>query len=479
MRLRTLLFRASGICAFAVAMTLPLYAAADKNDYYNGLDLYHAGDYAGALSAFESQLKKTPGDETVQKWADLARKRIEEDSPPAASGSFAPAAPAAAKTAPPVPKTPKTCAPRPASTAKDDYERGIALYLAKQYPESIEAFRGYLAANPGHMATQQWITLVEGLLPKEAAKSPKALPKVLEPEDKPESPAPSLPREVPVPSKPESPFVKTPAVSASREQEYQIEIARLKLELEESREQTQRAIEQTKKALAIPSPSFQNYEEEKARKAMAQEIDSLREENTRLAAELGAAKKAARPAAPVPDPATERKLTEAQRALSDMTRRYDEAAGGARKQAEAQRALERQTGELEESQNRLRADLKEKDTELADARTELKRAAAEKDREFTAANAKLREADAARLEAERKLADAEREVRDLESSRAETTKLQGLLEQSRAQGLGLAQEMQKERKLREELEARLAEKERLIRAVRSSLGTVSGSAESD
>lgn len=468
--------------AFALFFSASPLHAVDKSDYYRGLDLYHSGDYKGAVEAFEAQLEKTPDDDTVKKWAGLARdevKAVEKESKAAAPQAGQPKplssapAPLASKTKPAAASYASAPAAKPSGSAKDDYERGIAQYLEGNYPSAYESFKRYLVANPGHMATQQWITLVEGLLPKDnepKEKIKKELPRVVnngenlvvavpkpKPAPKPVAAATTVASPAPAPAPkpvaaapaplPASSFMPKPAVAApaanlpSREAALLAEIGRLRAELSESEAMTQRAIEQTKKALAVPSPSFQSYEEENVRKAMAAQIDELRAEQERLIAEVADWKNqnetllkrvgalSSQKPAQVPSPETERKLAETQRALTEMTQRHEEALS-ARMSAESDGA--REIAELKASQDRLLADAKRKDTALADAKEELRRSAA-----------KLEDGAASR----------DRTIAQLTEN---TSKLEALLEESRSQGLRLVMDMQKERRLREELEERLA-----------------------
>ena len=57
------------LCCFGLSLTA--FSQSDKSDYYRGLDLYHKGDYASAIQAFELQLKKTPDDASVHQCLSL------------------------------------------------------------------------------------------------------------------------------------------------------------------------------------------------------------------------------------------------------------------------------------------------------------------------------------------------------------------------------------------------------------------------
>ena len=531
-RLFSLFIAFTFVCAAASASL-----AADKNDYYSGLDLYHAGDYEGAAKAFRSQLNKTPSDEAVKKWLGLAEKRVSElkDVAPAAAQAPRPA-PAAAE--------PYQEEPTPAASgnAQDGYERGIALYLSGDYKASLASFNGYLQLHPDHVATQQWITLVKALVPgASGAKNPeKRLPAVVS-ENKPVPPAPK-PATKPAPvvkAAPKPASAPAPASSAAgtgREKELAAEVERLRDELKTSEETAQRAIEQTKKALAIPSPSFQSYEQDNIRKSMMTEIEELRAREEYLAGQLQAANEAnarlkqqggqARPAqAPAADDrraaAAEKEIKEAREALQRMSQEFQ--------------AAQEELTQLQASQGRLLSDMRKKDVELNDARNELKERSVQ-EQQYADSVQKAQLADNARVDAERRAVQLQKELEIAKGKSAETqralaqmaaqvqsaqdanadterklaeltqrtrgasgelenlrasrdkvaaqleskeqqlialeqklAKTESLLEESRAQGLRLVIDAQKERSQRQETESREAEVRAELDAVKAQL----------
>lgn len=523
----------------------PALAQTSKADYYRGLDLYHAGDYEGARKAFETQLEKTPDDASVKQWLGLARERAETSpapavSPPALSlpavslpnpsnGSNPPAAIAAVPVAASAPQAPQaeswsepTPAPAPAKptapvkavtsssdATEDDYEKGISLYLSGDYENSIKAFNRYLQANPGHIATQQWITLVKALVPGSgggtkkvpteervvvrAAPAPPA-PKpqsVTKParQTPPVPPAPPVrqapaPASEPLPKRPDVLIASTPEkskdpmVAELREEiidlknfqaelqeklaqterqrtESEDENTRLSDELTESKQVAERAIEQTKKALTV-SGAAAAEDQQKLRADLDNALSELERANAELQrkdteiARLNAELKRARLAPAVPADkvrALEAKLSDAQKGLAALTNNY-------RLSEDSRNAAEKDLLALMQEKQKLEreaAGTKAAAQELRGLRAKL----TDSDRALAQAKLRYETAEQARATAEKKILQLVQEEAQARRGADELGKVQTALESSRQQNLRLASDLQSERTQREALASEL------------------------
>jgi len=187
-------------------------AEESKSSFYKGLDLYHAGNYKGAVEEFELQLSETPDDTSIKRWLTLAGRRADEPQ----KGQTIQLAKAITPHAGTIP-----------SELKDRYERGIDLFLSKEYEAARQSFKRFLDNSPGHSASQQWLELLE------TPPSESEIPQI---------PFPSI-----------SPRQTNPHLMDQIKMKDE-EITQLKMKLEKSKELTRRAMEQTKRALALPAP---------------------------------------------------------------------------------------------------------------------------------------------------------------------------------------------------------------------------------
>jgi len=478
-------------CA-ALILSPHAFAADDRTDYYRGLELYHSGNFEAAVNAFGSQIQKTPDDISVKKWLDLSQKRLAQDAPVAPNADrFAsdanPAAPRA------------DLEPTPSSAGGNLYEKGISLYLNGNYTDSLAAFHTFLKANPNHVATQQWIALVRDLLPSTRSQMPRpefVAPKKSDPPVALQPAVKSTPAPAPAPTPKPAPVFTKPAVSkpepvptipaistgsSSREKQLEAANAELQQKLKKSEEMTRRAIEQTKKALALPQPSFQSYEADSFQKKLANQVSELRAREEDLLAEIDRL----RSRKTDDGGASARAVTDLEKKISSLQTELDRVKAALRVSEEAKASALRQQTESEgarrEASSTIEA-LRKSNADLGTQFQQIKTKLAEAERALAQATSQLQAAQDARSASEQNEEKAVQELQSLRNSqtnlgpaleekKAELAKARKqlasfdlLLEESRAQGLQLVMDAQKERQKREAAEQYYRSEENRLKA---------------
>lgn len=303
-------------------------SGAERADYYKGLDLYQRRDYRGSIEAFKAQLAKTPEDKSVQKWLQKAESRL-TGADRAVSGT--------------------SWIDMPAKGDATNYEQGIAHYRDGRYEEAAQSFRKYLAQNPKHVPTKQWIALLESHLSPKVAPQPSSAPgsrqftvenrQILPPV--PPLGSLSLPTSAAAPV-PELAAVPSDAAAA------RAELERAKKDLDLRTEQVARSITQTKRALA------QTDEAEKVNRALVAEIEAL---------------KAAKPAQPAAAPVSTAEITARDKRIGELESELKLLQADLERAQKGDRAQE--LAFLEKKQALLQDELKAKTAEAESARNEL------------------------------------------------------------------------------------------------------------
>ncbi len=324
--------------ALVSALVLSLFAgpaavsaSTDRADYYKGLDLYQRRDYKASIEAFQAQLAKTPEDKSVQKWLQKAQTRLTSAGGESSGSSWI---------------------DMPASENAADYQQGIAFYREGKYDEAVVSFKKYLAKNPKHVPTKQWIALLETHLSPKIPSTPapaaagsgqftvenrQILP-----------PVPPLASAAPAPDLMPLNAVATPSDAAAM-----TELERVKKDLEMRTEQVARSITQTKRALA--------------------QTDEAEKVNRQLVAEIEALKSAQPAAAPAPAPAAkdsskDKRIRDLESELKLLKKDLETAQKGDRAQ---------ELAFLEKKQKALQSDLETRSAEVESARKDLETARTE------------------------------------------------------------------------------------------------------
>jgi chromosome segregation ATPase len=120
------------------------FADQSKSNYYEGLDAYQQKDYKGAAEHFESQLKKTPNNQSALKWLKKSQQMAKRANTPQTEPAYL-----------------------PSEKAINEFEKGIVFYRQSQFSDALKSFGKYASRFPDHVPTRQWITLVKSQVPAE------------------------------------------------------------------------------------------------------------------------------------------------------------------------------------------------------------------------------------------------------------------------------------------------------------------------